>query len=146
VRYELEKKLLAGELAVRNLPDAWNATMEQRLGVNPANDVEGCLQDVHWAVGSFGYFPSYAVGYAMAAQFHESLRAAVPELDEQIARGEFGGLFGWLRTHVHSAGARVSAHELVKLASGKPLSAISALRYLEAKYVGAEGDASSAAA
>jgi carboxypeptidase Taq len=136
VRYELEKKLLAGELAVRNLPEAWNAIMEQRLGVKPANDVEGCLQDVHWAVGSFGYFPSYAVGYAMAAQFHERLREAVPDLDAQLASGEFSGLFGWLREHVHSVGARVTAHELVKLATGKPLGSAASLRYLEAKYLG----------
>ena len=78
VRYELEKQLLAGELAVRDLPDAWNTMMEQRLGVRPASDIQGCLQDVHWAVGSFGYFPSYAVGYVMATQFHEALRIANP--------------------------------------------------------------------
>ena len=62
LRYELEKQLLTGELAVRDLPEAWNAGMEQRLGIRPQNDVEGCLQDIHWAVGSFGYFPSYALG------------------------------------------------------------------------------------
>jgi carboxypeptidase Taq len=146
VRYELEKKLLAGELAVRHLPEAWNAIMEQRLSVRPASDVEGCLQDVHWAVGSFGYFPSYAVGYAMAAQFYERLREAVPQLDEQIARGEFAGLFGWLREHVHSLGARVTAHELVKLATGKPLGASASLRYLEAKYLGTASQETIAAA
>jgi carboxypeptidase Taq len=146
VRYELEKRLLGGELAVRNLPEAWNAIMEQRLGVKPANDIEGCLQDVHWAVGSFGYFPSYAVGYAMAAQFYERIREAVPELDEQLARGEFAGLFGWLREHVHSLGARVTAHELVKLSTGKPLGAAASLRYLESKYLGQTTEASIAAA
>jgi carboxypeptidase Taq len=146
VRYELEKRLLAGELAVRNLPEAWNTIMEQRLGVKPANDIEGCLQDVHWAVGSFGYFPSYAVGYAMAAQFYERIRDAVPELDEQLARGEFAGLFGWLREHVHSLGARVTAHELVKLATGKPLGAAASLRYLESKYLGQSTPESSIAA
>jgi carboxypeptidase Taq len=146
VRYELEKKLLAGELAVRNLPEAWNSIMEQRLGVKPTTDVEGCLQDVHWAVGSFGYFPSYAVGYAMAAQFHERLREAVPDLDAQLAQGEFAGLFGWLREHVHSVGARVTAHELVKLATGKPLGSTASLRYLEAKYLGGAASESTIAA
>jgi len=97
LRYELEKQLLSGELAVRDLAEAWSAGMEQRLGIRPSNDVEGCLQDIHWAVGSFGYFPSYALGAVIAAQLYESLRAEVQGLDEQLARGEFSGLLGWLR-------------------------------------------------
>jgi carboxypeptidase Taq len=109
--------------------------MEQRLGIRPTNDVEGCLQDIHWAVGSFGYFPSYALGAAIAAQLYESLRAELPVLDEQLAHGEFGGLFGWLRTHVHGLGAKVPVQELLKNATGKPLSAASFVRYVEAKYL-----------
>jgi len=144
LRYDLEKKLLAGELAVRDLPAAWNAGMEQRLGIRPPSDLEGCLQDIHWAVGSFGYFPSYALGAVIAVQLSESLRSDVTDLDEQIARGEFGGLFGWLRTHVHGVGARVTVHELLKEATGKPLSAVPFIRYLEGKYL--EAAASSAAA
>jgi carboxypeptidase Taq len=144
LRYELEKQMLSGELAVKDLPAAWNAGMEQRLGIRPANDVEGCLQDIHWAVGSFGYFPSYALGAVIAAQIYESLRADVPDLDEQIARGEFGGLFGWLRTHVHGLGAKVTVHELMKSATGKALSAASFVRYVESKYL--EAAANSAAA
>jgi carboxypeptidase Taq len=146
LRYELEKQLLEGKLAVRNLRDAWNAGMDQRLGLKPASDLEGVLQDVHWAVGSFGYFPSYALGAVMAAQFSEALRIAVPDIDEQIARGEFGGLMGWLRENVHGQGARVSAQELLKQATGKPLSAASALRYLESKYLISEPVVGSAAA
>jgi carboxypeptidase Taq len=146
LRYELENELLSGKLAVRNLRDAWNASMEQRLGVKPANDLEGVLQDVHWAVGSFGYFPSYALGSVMAAQFHEALRNAVPDVDERIARGDFSGLMGWLRENVHGQGARVSAQELLKQATGKPLSATVALRYLETKYLDSEPVVGSAAA
>ncbi len=146
LRYELEKELLSGELAVRNLRDAWNAGMEQRLGVKPKNDLEGCLQDVHWAVGSFGYFPSYALGAVMAAQFYESLRESVPEVDVQIAQGQFGGLMGWLHENVHGLGAKVSAQELLKLSTGKPLTAVAALRYLESKYLGPEADIDSAPA
>ena len=146
LRYELEKQLLEGKLAVRNLRDAWNASMDQRLGLAPASDLEGVLQDVHWAVGSFGYFPSYALGAVMAAQFFEALRAAVPDIDEQIAHGQFGGLMGWLRENVHGQGARVSAQELLKQATGKPLSAASALRYLESKYLVSEPVVGSAAA
>jgi carboxypeptidase Taq len=146
LRYELEKQLLEGKLAVRNLRDAWNASMDQRLGLKPATDLEGVLQDVHWAVGSFGYFPSYALGAVMAAQFFEALRVSVPDIDDQIARGEFGGLMGWLRENVHGQGARVSAQELLKQATGKPLAAASALRYLESKYLVSEPVVGSAAA
>ncbi len=146
LRYELENQLLDGKLAVRNLRDAWNAGMEQRLSVKPQNDLEGMLQDVHWAVGSFGYFPSYALGAVMAAQFFEALRVDVPEIEEQISRGEFSGLMGWLRKNVHGQGARVSAQELLKNATGKPLSAAAALRYLEGKYLGDETVVGSAAA
>jgi carboxypeptidase Taq len=146
LRYELENQLLRGELAVRNLRDAWNSSMEQRLGIKPQNDVEGVLQDVHWAVGSFGYFPSYALGAVMAAQFFDALQESVPEVDQQIARGDFSGLMGWLRQNVHGQGARVSAQELLKLSTGKPLSAAAALRYLETKYLEPESLAGSAAA
>jgi carboxypeptidase Taq len=146
LRYELENDLLSGDLAVRNLRDAWNSSMEQRLGIKPASDLEGVLQDVHWAVGSFGYFPSYALGAVMAAQFYETIRDAVPEFDAEIARGNFSGLMGWLRKNVHSQGARVSAPELFKFATGKPLSATPVLRYLESKYLGDEPVVGSAAA
>jgi len=144
LRHDLERKLLSGELAVRELPAAWNAGMEQRLGIRPTNDGEGVLQDIHWAVGSFGYFPSYALGAVIAAQLYESLRSEVPELDEQIAKGEFGGLFGWLRKNVHGVGAKTTVNELLEDATGKPLSAAPFIRYLEGKYL--EGAANSVAA
>jgi carboxypeptidase Taq len=135
LRYELEKKLLSGELAVRDLPEAWNAGMEQRLEVRPTGANDGCLQDIHWALGSFGYFPSYVLGAVIAAQLWESMRTHLPQLEEQIARGEFSGLLDWLREHVHSLGAKVTVKELMKHATGQPLSAQSLLRYLEAKYL-----------
>jgi carboxypeptidase Taq len=134
-RYELEQEILRGELKIRDLPEAWNTRMADRLGVRPANDAEGCLQDVHWAVGSFGYFPSYAIGAAMAGQLYESLRSERPELDEEIAAGQFGGLFDWLRQNVHSLAASVSTPDLIRNATGKPLSAAAWLRYIEGKYL-----------
>jgi len=146
LRYELENQLLSGELAVRNLRDAWNSSMELRLGLKPQSDVEGVLQDVHWAVGSFGYFPSYALGAVIAAQFSEALRESMPNVDQEIARGDFSGLMGWLRQNVHGVGARISAQELLKQATGKPLSAAAALRYLETKYLEPEAAVGSAAA
>src|SRR2546430_16259761 len=129
LRYELEKQLLSGELAVRDLAQAWSAGMEQRLGIRPSNDVEGCLQDIHWAVGSFGYFPSYALGAVIAAQLYESLRAEVPELDEQLARGEFSGLLGWLRTNVHGLGAKVPVQDLLDRKSTRLNSSHSQISY-----------------
>jgi carboxypeptidase Taq len=135
LRYELENELLKGELQVRDLPEAWNSRMEDRLGVRPSNDAEGCLQDVHWAVGSFGYFPSYAIGAVIAGQLYESLRHERPELDQEIAAGQFAGLFDWLRSNVHGLGASVSMPEMIQKATGKPLSAAAWLRHVEAKYL-----------
>jgi carboxypeptidase Taq len=135
LRHDLERRLLAGQLPVRDLPEAWREGMMNRLDVAPANDVEGCLQDIHWAHGSFGYFPSYAVGGVIAAQLFESLRSQLDDVDEQIARGDFTGLCTWLREHVHSHGARIGIQELVKQATGRPLSAAPSLRHLEQKYL-----------
>jgi carboxypeptidase Taq len=135
LRYGIERDLLEGRLAVSDLPEAWNKGMSERLGVIPANAAEGCLQDIHWAHGSFGYFPSYAIGAVIAAQLFETLRAATPDLDDRLARGEFGSVTRWLAETVHAEGARLTPPELVKQATGKALSATSALRYLEAKYL-----------
>jgi carboxypeptidase Taq len=135
LRYELENEILNGELKVRDLPEAWNSRMQDRLGVRPTNDAEGCLQDVHWAVGSFGYFPSYAIGAVIAGQLYEALRNDRPELDEEIAAGHFAGMFEWLRENVHSLGASLSTPELIQNATGKPLSASAWLRYVEGKYL-----------
>lgn len=135
LRYELENEILKGELKIKDLPEAWNTRMADRLGVRPSNDAEGCLQDVHWAVGSFGYFPSYAIGAVIAGQLYESLRAERPELDEEIAVGHFEGLFSWLRQNVHGLAASVSTPDLIRNATGKPLSAAAWLRYIESKYL-----------
>jgi carboxypeptidase Taq len=135
LRHDLERRLLAGQLAVRDLPEAWREGMRDRLEVTPGNDVEGCLQDIHWAHGSFGYFPSYAVGGAIAAQLFESMRGSIGDIEEQIAHGDFTGFLAWLREHVYSHGARIGIQELVKQATGRPLSAASSLRYLEHKYL-----------
>jgi carboxypeptidase Taq len=135
LRYELEKKILEGSLPVADLPEAWNANLEQRLNIRPASDVDGCLQDIHWAVGHFGYFPSYALGAVIAGQLNEAMRAARPALDEEIAAGQFGGVMDWLRDNVHGVGARLPVQELIKQATGKPLTAAAYLRYLESKYL-----------
>ena len=134
-RYELEKKILDGGLAINDLPEAWNTLLEQRLGIRPTHDVDGCLQDIHWAVGHFGYFPSYAIGAVIAGQINDALRGALPSLDEQLSKGQFDGVLEWLRDNVHNLGARLPVQELMKQATGRPLSAAPYLRYLETKYL-----------
>jgi carboxypeptidase Taq len=136
-RHEIEKQLLSGKLAVRDLEEAWNSGMEQRFGRRPASVSEGCLQDVHWALGSFGYFPSYALGLMIAGQLWEALHLQLPELDAQLEQGDFSGVFGWLREHVHGVGARLPVKELIKAATGQPLGASALLRHLQGKYLGA---------
>jgi carboxypeptidase Taq len=135
LRYDLEKQFFAGALKVADLPEAWNASMQARLGIRPGSDLEGCLQDIHWAVGSFGYFPAYALGHLAAIQLYEKVRAERETLDLDIAKGEFGPLMQWLRDNVHGLGAKVGTQELIKLATDKSLSAAPALRYLETKYL-----------
>lgn len=135
LRYEMEKRIFDGTLPVRDLPEAWSTGLEERLGLRPSSEAEGCLQDVHWAVGSFGYFPSYALGGFIAAQLYERLRNDHPDLDAEISAGQFGGLFAWLREHVHGVGASLSAQELIRNATGKALSAAPWLRYAESKYL-----------
>jgi carboxypeptidase Taq len=92
-------------LPVADLPEAWNANLEQRLNIRPTNDVDGCLQDIHWAVGHFGYFPSYALGAVIAGQLNEALRAERPS-DAEIAAGQFGGVMDWLRDNVACGAVR----------------------------------------
>jgi carboxypeptidase Taq len=135
LRFDLERRMLSGTIAVRDLREAWNEGMRQRLDLVPSSDAEGVLQDAHWASGSFGYFPLYAVGGAIAAQLAEQMRVDLPQLDEQVAAGDFSSLRGWLRDAIHAEGARLSLQELLKNATGKPLGATAALRYLERKYL-----------
>ncbi len=145
LRYELEKQLLSGELAVRDLPEAWNAGMEQRLGIRPANDRRGVSAGHPLGGGLVRLLPLLRAGCGhRRAALREPARRQSTTLDEQLARGEFTGLFGWLRTQVHGLGAKVPVQELLKSATGKPLSAASFIRYVEAKYL--ESATSSAAA
>jgi carboxypeptidase Taq len=134
-RYEIEKRLIAGELSVKDLPEVWDSGMAQSFGRRPGNLSEGCLQDVHWALGFYGYFPCYVMGSVIAAQLWEAIRSGVSDVEAQITRGEFGGLFGWLRENVHGVGARLPVMELVRAATGQPLSANALLRYLDNKYL-----------
>jgi carboxypeptidase Taq len=118
VRFELEQDLLAGNLAVGDLPVAWNEKYREYLGVTPANDAEGCLQDIHWSAGLVGYFPTYTLGNVYAAQLFAAAEAQLGGLDEAFARGDFGGLLDWLREKIHCHGQRYRAADLVERVTG----------------------------
>ena len=133
IRTDLEIALLEGGLAVQDLPGEWNRSYQELLGVTPANDAEGCLQDVHWSEGLFGYFPSYLLGHLISAQLSEAMTAAIGSPEEHVVRGDITPLLSWLRTHVHPLGRRVNAEQLVEQVSGRPLSTEPFLNYLEAK-------------
>ena len=134
LRFELELDLLEGNLSVSELPNAWNARMEEYLGVTPENDAKGVLQDVHWAAGLFGYFPTYTIGNVLAAQLYEAAVEAHPDIPEEIGRGEFGALRGWLRENIHRHGSRYDPDELIERATGRPPDAAPYLSYLKAKF------------
>jgi carboxypeptidase Taq len=134
LRFELEVALLEGELSVCELPAAWNARMEEYLGVTPENHAAGALQDVHWAAGLFGYFPTYTIGNVLSAQLFEEVTRAHPNILEEIAGGEFGRLLGWLRENIHRHGSRYDPGELIERATGRSLETAPYLRYLKDKF------------
>lgn len=134
LRFELEKKLFSGELAVADLPQAWREASQELLGLTPSNDREGVLQDVHWSDGSFGYFPSYCLGNMMAAQLWYRALALRPQLEEDFARGDFSWLLNWLRETIHARGKRLDTLALMREATGEELSPRYLLRYLRERY------------
>lgn len=130
VRFEIEQALFAGEIEVGDLPAVWNDTYEELLGLRPANDAEGVLQDIHWSLGSFGYFPTYTLGTLTAAQLFAAAERDLGGLALPFARGEFSLLLDWLRAKVHRQGARLKPGELIQQATGEPLSPRPFLEYL----------------
>jgi carboxypeptidase Taq len=133
LRFELEQAMIAGDLSVADLPGAWNERMRKYLGIIPPDDARGVLQDIHWSGGGIGYFPTYTLGNLYAAQFFETARKDLGDLDAQFARGDFSPLLGWLRTKIHSQGRRFSAAQLAVEVTGKELSAEPLLRHLRKK-------------
>ncbi len=134
LRWRLERALIEGGLEPAELPAAWNEGMRELLGVTPPDDRRGVLQDIHWPVGLFGYFPCYTVGALLAAQLFRAVRAALPDLPRALAAGEFGDLLGWLREKVHGQGSRPEFAELVREASGAPLSCDAFFAHLAERY------------
>jgi carboxypeptidase Taq len=134
VRFELERALVADELRVADLPAAWNAAYRRHLGLTPADDAEGCLQDSHWADGLFGYFPTYALGNVLAAQLFARARQDVGDLEKEFARGNFRGLRSWLHEHVYRHGRRYPPAVLIERATGAPPDHRPLLAGLKQKY------------
>lgn len=136
LRYELEKALLNGELRVRELPEAWNARMLDLLGLPTlGNDRDGCMQDVHWPSGAFGYFPLYTLGALVAAQLYAAARSARPELVTELSQGRFETLDAWLAEHVWSRASLTSTAEIVEAATGRPLGVDAFVEHLQQRYL-----------
>jgi carboxypeptidase Taq len=137
LRFELELALVEGRLAPADLEAAWAEGMLRLLGVEVPGPVEGVLQDIHWGAGMIGYFPTYTLGNLMAAQLWTAIEAAVPDMDERIARGDFEALREWLREHVHRHGRRMAPRELLRSATGEELRTRPFVRYVSAKLADA---------
>lgn len=134
LRLELEIALMEGSQDVETLPEAWNAKVQEYLGITPANDAEGVLQDVHWSNGYFGYFPTYALGNLVSAMWWEKIEQDIPDLYDQFEQGKFDTLLGWLRTNIHQYGGKYQAQELTRRVVGSPIDPMPYVRYLRSKF------------
>lgn len=133
VRFELERLLIGGQLDPADLPAEWNRRYREFLGLEVPDDRRGCLQDVHWSMGAFGYFPTYTLGTLYSAQLFSAARAELPGLEDGFALGNFAPLLNWLRANIHAHGRRYSPTELCMRATKKPLSSEPYMEYLEGK-------------
>jgi carboxypeptidase Taq len=133
LRFELEQELITGRLAVKDLPDAWNTRFEELVGLAVPSDALGVLQDAHWSQASLGYFPTYLLGSVLSVQIWEKARAALPDVEEQIERGEFADLHTWLRENLYSLGRKLTPAETIERVVGQPIDPQPYLAYLRAK-------------
>lgn len=134
LRFELEARLLEGSLSVAGVPEAWNAATAEILGLTPADDAEGALQDIHWSSGAFGYFPTYTVGNLLSAQLFDAAVDARPGIPEEMERGELGSLRDWLAEHVWRHGRKYDPDDLVARATGRTMETGPYLAYLRRKF------------
>ena len=134
LRFDLERALVSGDLAVADLEAAWNDRFAADFGYEVTRPSDGCLQDVHWSVGLFGYFPTYSLGNVYAGCLHEALRQAVPDLDAQLGKGDLTGATAWLGENVQQHGGLYEPRELITRACGAEPTAAPLMAYLEAKF------------
>jgi carboxypeptidase Taq len=137
LRYRLERAMIDGDLVLADLPAAWNDGMKELLGIVPPDDRRGCLQDIHWYDGAFGYFPTYTLGAMTAAQLFAAAKDTDPRILPGLETGDFAPLLAWLRANVHGKGSLLSTAELVEQATGRPLDAGIFRRHLKTRYLGA---------
>ncbi|MGO0673125.1 carboxypeptidase M32 [Citrobacter werkmanii] len=136
LRYEIERALINGDIEVDDIPALWNEKMQAWLGLSTVGDYRnGCMQDIHWTDGGFGYFPSYTLGSMYAAQLFSAAHRALPDLNQHIAQGEFSALFDWLRQNIWQHGSRFTTEQLITQATGEPLSSRYFRAHLEARYL-----------
>ena len=135
LRFRLEQALVSGDLAVADLPGAWNDGLHALLGITPPDDARGCLQDIHWYDGAVGYFPSYTLGAMAAAQLMNAARRTNPGIDAALAQGDLSPLVTWLRTNVHARGSLLGFNDLLREATGKPLDPADFQAHLTARYL-----------
>jgi carboxypeptidase Taq len=136
LRYRLERAMLSGDLAIKDLPGAWSDSMKALVGITPPNDRLGCLQDIHWPGGAVGYFPTYTMGALAAAQFFEKAHDVLPTLSVDIQNGQLSGLMGWLKENVHEKGCLKSTDQVLEEATGSPLNTRAFKAHLTARYLG----------
>jgi carboxypeptidase Taq len=137
LRYEIERALIEGRIEAEDIPTLWDEKMAALLGIDTrGNFADGCLQDVHWTEGAFGYFPSYTLGAMYAAQWFAALHRAHPDLDARIAAGDLAPIFTWLEANIWSQASRWETPELVRRASGEALNPAHFRAHLEARYLG----------
>jgi len=134
LRFELEDELIHGRIKVKDLPSLWRKRMKELVGIEPATDRDGVLQDVHWSAGLFGYFPTYTIGSMIAAQLYAAALRDIPDLEKSIAKGDCKPLLSWLRERIHNHGRRYSTKELVRRATGKEPCADDYVAYLAKKF------------
>ena len=136
LRYRLERALIEGDMKLADLPGAWNEMMDKLLGITPPNDANGCLQDIHWPSGAWGYFPTYTLGAMAAAQIFAAARKAKPEIPAALARGDFSPLMGWLGENIHGKASSKSTDEILIEATGQPLGVGAFKAHMENRYGG----------
>jgi carboxypeptidase Taq len=136
LRHDLERKLIDGTLAPRDVPEAWGMGMRELLDVGVPDDAHGCMQDVHWPQGIIGYFPAYSFGALGAAQLMEKLKQDMPNISDHVRNGDFAPIRAWMTDRVHQYGSRYTGEELMNNATGKPLSAEAWLNHVQGRYLG----------
>lgn len=134
LQFEIEKKLIEAAMHVSGVPEMWRATMQDLLGITPKNDAEGCLQDIHWASGDFGYFPTYALGNMYAAQYFAAFTKAFPDWEAQVAKGSLTFINDWLREQIHQFGRMYNAQESMQHVTGGAISVQPYKDYITKKY------------